>query len=142
MVKEASVPTLAERLQNTEWVLEDLHGQGMLDRIQITLQVGGGDRPSNSVAGSGGCNRYFSTAQFDDTGATESSQLVTFSGIGSTRMACLPAVMAQENHFFQALQTAQRLELEGAVLYLYSEGQEQPMRFTQRMSVIPAPNLE
>jgi len=142
MSKEALVPTLTERLRHTEWLLEDLNGQGVLDRIQITLQFGGGDSAAEAVAGSGGCNRYFSTVQFDDAGATESIQLVTFSRVGSTRMACLPAVMDQENRFFYALQAAQRIELAGAFLYLYSDGQEQPMRFTQMLPVIPALSLE
>lgn len=118
---------LADQLQQTDWLLEDLNGTGVVDGIQTTLQIA----EDNRIGGSGGCNRYFSSIQFNPDGATALSQTVTMDVVGSTQMACLPAVMDQEGRYFQSLQTAQRMELDGPYLYIYSEGQEQPMRFTQ-----------
>jgi len=128
---------LADSLQGTEWLLEDLNGTGVMDRVQTTLRFDEGDR----INGSGGCNRYFSGIQFSETGATATSQPVSIGAVGSTRMACPPAVMNQEDRFFESLQTAQRIEQDGPYLYIYSEGQEQPMRFTQLTTAQPIPGL-
>jgi heat shock protein HslJ len=124
----AAEETLANQLHNTEWILEDLNGTGVIDNLQTTIMFeAGGDR----INGNGGCNRYFSNIDFDEEGATATSQAVSLGMVGSTMMACPEALMDQEGRYFQALQTAQRIELDGPYLYIYSEGQEQPMRFTQ-----------
>lgn len=126
--------TLADQLQNTEWILEDLNGTGVIDNLQTTIMFeAGGDR----INGNGGCNRYFSGIDFDEEGATATSQTVDLGVVGSTMMACPEAIMDQEGRYFQSLQTAQRIELDGPYLYIYSEGQEQPMRFTQLTAAQP-----
>lgn len=124
----AAEETLADQLQNTEWILEDLNGTGVIDNLQTTIMFEeGGDR----INGNGGCNRYFSDIEFTSEGATATSQTVDLGMVGSTMMACPEAIMDQEGRYFQSLQTAQRIELDGPYLYIYSEGQDQPMRFTQ-----------
>ena len=45
-------PKAPPNLLNTEWLLEDLAGRGVLDRIQATLAFPG----PNKVAGNGSCN--------------------------------------------------------------------------------------
>ncbi|MBF2078057.1 MAG: META domain-containing protein, partial [Synechococcales cyanobacterium T60_A2020_003] len=79
---------------------------------------------SDRIVGSWGCNRYFG-------GLTTDEESISVGAIGSTRMACPPAVMDQEARFFQALSTANRIELDGPYLLVYSEGIDQPLRFTQ-----------
>ncbi|MBD1909661.1 MULTISPECIES: META domain-containing protein [unclassified Leptolyngbya] len=129
----AADPALADELLNTEWLLEDLNGTGVIDRVQTTLRFeGDGDR----INGSGGCNRYFSNILFNSENATATRQTVAIGAVGATEMACPPAVMDQESRFLQSLQTAQRIELDGPYLYVYSEDQEQPMRFTQTNELV------
>jgi len=129
---------LSDRLQQTEWILEDLNGTGVMDQVQTTLQF---DEEGDRISGSGGCNRYFSGIEFEEDGATATRQAISLEAIGSTRMACPPAVMDQESRYFQSLQTAQRIEWDGPYLFIYSEGQEQPMRFTQVNAAQPIPGL-
>lgn len=76
----------------------------------------------NRISGSGGCNRYFGSY-------TVTNNQITFSPLGSTRMMCGPNRMAQENHFLQALSTAERFERnDSELLITYAEG---ILRFVQ-----------
>jgi putative lipoprotein len=83
---------LQSPLSGTSWLAEDIGGRGVLDRAQttITFDTEGG------VAGSGGCNRYFGPV-------TLKGDSVSFGNLGATRMACVPALMDQEQRFFDAL---------------------------------------
>ncbi|HEV7261279.1 MAG TPA: META domain-containing protein [Bosea sp. (in: a-proteobacteria)] len=74
------------------WLLEDLRGAGVIDRLQSVLQIA----PDGRVSGSGGCNRMSGRATID--GAR-----ISFSPLAATRMACTPAAMDQESRFFVAL---------------------------------------
>ncbi|MGG6293377.1 META domain-containing protein [Leptolyngbya sp. AN02str] len=107
-------------LIDTEWLLEDLNGTGVLDNVQTTLRFAASDR----IVGRGGCNRYSGSMTMD-------GNTLAVGAIGSTKMACPPAVMDQEIRFFTALQAANRIEQEGPYLLVYSEGSEQPLKFTQ-----------
>jgi len=113
-----------ESLENTEWLLEDLGGRGVVDRIQTTIHFGDDGR----ITGSGGCNRYF--ADVEREGDLQ-NQSLSVGVIGSTQRMCPPAVMDQEGRFFQAMESAQMLRLDGPFLYIDSEGLEEPLRFTQ-----------
>jgi putative lipoprotein len=79
-------------LIGTSWLAEDIGGRGVIDNAQttITFDAEGG------VAGSGGCNRYFGPV-------TLKGDSVSFGNLGATRMACVPALMDQEQRFFDAL---------------------------------------
>lgn len=79
-------------LLGTSWLAEDIGGGGVLDRAQTTITFDAEGR----VAGSGGCNRYFGPV-------TIKGDTITFGDLGSTKMACVPALMAQERKFFDAL---------------------------------------
>jgi putative lipoprotein len=67
--------------------------------------------PDGRVAGSGGCNRYGGAGALADGKAT-------FGAIVSTRMACAPELMAQEQALFGALQKAARYEAKAGSLTL------------------------
>lgn len=117
---------LIDQLANTEWLLEDLAGTGIIDQAQTTLRFDG----TNAVSGRGACNRYRAaiTAQGD--------RLAVSPAI-STRMMCAPAVMDQEMRYLQALQAAQRISLEEEVLLVYGEGNDTPLRFSRLTSTDP-----
>ncbi|MBW4692542.1 MAG: META domain-containing protein [Lyngbya sp. HA4199-MV5] len=113
---------------DTEWFLEDLNGTGVVDNLQTTFRFNGRDR----VTGQGGCNRYTAQAQL-------MGDRFTVGAIASTKKLCPPAVMDQENRYFQALQTAERVSvsLNGTSLLVYSRGIEAPLRFTRLTAAKP-----
>jgi putative lipoprotein len=74
------------------WLAEDIRGGGIVDR-QTTLEI----RDDGSVSGSGGCNRYTSRAAIAETS-------IRFEPVAASTMACAPATMDQEVHFFAALE--------------------------------------
>lgn len=94
------------------WQVEDIDGGGIIDSSHITLQIA----DDMGISGSTGCNRYFGAV------AIAGSAFVA-DAIGSTRMACAPALMQQEQRFVQALQAVRRFELSGDFLLLYDESQ-------------------
>ena len=61
------------------------------ERLNVTLHMENGD-----AGGNGGCNSYFTSYEMDGFD-------VSFGPIGSTVMACLPAVMDVEQAFFANL---------------------------------------
>ena len=79
-------------LIGTSWLAEDIRGRGVIDNAQTTITFDGEGR----VAGSGGCNRYFGPVNIN-------GDAISFGNLGSTRMACVPALMDEERKFFDAL---------------------------------------
>jgi heat shock protein HslJ len=75
------------------------------------------------VSGRGGCNRYFGTS-------TTAGELLSVGALGSTKMACAPALMDQETRFFQALGSAERWTIDQrGMLLIHSAGADAPSRF-------------
>ena len=79
---------------------------------EATLTFGDDGR----VFGTTGCNRYFGSYDLDDDGD------LTLSQVGSTRMACPPAEMAQETRFLDALNGAERVVVTGDRMVLVTTG--------------------
>jgi putative lipoprotein len=73
------------------------------DGIQTILNIA----PDGAVSGTGGCNRMGGRA-------TISGGAITFGRIASTRMACAPAVMDQEDRFFAALEAVRTWRIDPA----------------------------
>jgi len=111
----------AQSLLGTEWILEDLGGAGMLDRVQATLAFPEAGR----VAGSSSCNRFAGSVEVGNG-------TIRFGQLASTRRACVPAVMDQEGKYLKALEGAERVAMEGPYLLIYSKGLEKPLRFTRK----------
>jgi heat shock protein HslJ len=107
-------------LSNSEWLLEDLNGNGVLDSVQATLTF----PEPGKAAGNGSCNRFFGPAEI--TGDS-----IKFGPLGSTRMACPEAIMNQETKYLQALQSAERFEWKDPYLLIYCKSLEKPLRFTR-----------
>jgi heat shock protein HslJ len=130
-----------KQLVNTEWLLEDLNGKGVIDNLQSTIKFMPPVKSSFStgqISGSGGCNRY--NADFKVRISKTNSQLPIQVGvIASTLMMCPPAIADQEQKFLDALGRSQRLKLDGSFLLIYADGIDQPLKFTQ-LTAKPAPN--
>jgi putative lipoprotein len=105
-------------LSGTTWLLEDLGGAGVLDRVEATLEF----PEVGKVAGKGSCNRFFGSVEI--SGAS-----ISFGPLGSTRMACMEAVMNQETKYLGALQGAERFRIDGTTLLVYARGLDRPLRF-------------
>ncbi|BCP54330.1 hypothetical protein K32_29470 [Kaistia sp. 32K] len=85
------------------WLAEDIRGGGVMDYLQTVLELG----PNGRVSGSGGCNRMSGQAKI-------AGDTIRFGAIASTRMACTPAAMNQEQKFFAALGEVRRWRVDGA----------------------------
>ena len=115
--QQQSTPSLLD----TEWLLEDLGGKGVLDRIQATLAF----PAPNKVAGNGSCNRFFGGVEIN-------GEAIKFDQLATTLMACpSEAISNQESNYLLALQGAERVVIDGPFLLIYSKGLDKPLRFTQ-----------
>jgi heat shock protein HslJ len=106
-------------LTGRTWRAETIMGRPVIDSSDSTITFEADGR----VHGQGGCNRYFGAA-------TIAGEQVSFGSIGSTKMACAPALMDQEAHFFQILESAERWSVdEHGMLLIHSAGADEPSRF-------------
>lgn len=106
---ESVTPDSIETITQRTWQVEDIDERGIVDRSMTTLEFSDEGR----VGGRGGCNRYFGTVEIDGDN-------MSFSALGSTRMACAPALMDQESRFFAALSDVARFEIDAeSFLNLY-----------------------
>ncbi|MBV9385220.1 MAG: META domain-containing protein [Chroococcidiopsidaceae cyanobacterium CP_BM_ER_R8_30] len=122
VVQSSSKPMTisAQQLMNTAWLLESLDGTSVLKGVQTTIRFNG----MNHISGQGGCNFYNAKAQLN-------GNRLTVGAVASTKKLCAPAVMNQENRYFQAIQNARRVSLEGKYLLIYSDGMNTPLQFTR-----------
>lgn len=115
----SAVP-LARSLQGTQWLLEDLSGRGVVDRLQSTLTF----PETGRVSGMAGCNNFMGSMSLD-------GNRVAFGQLATTRKACAPAVGDQEARYLEALSRAERIRQEGPFLYIDTAGSDKPLKFTQ-----------
>jgi heat shock protein HslJ len=101
-------------LRGHEWVVEDLDGGGIIDSSRISIEF---DAESGRVHGLASCNRY-------SAGYALGGEGLSFSGATATRRACAPALMHQEQKFFQILAGTYRFDIDatGALLLSGSAG--------------------
>lgn len=108
-------PAEAELTLYREWLLEDISGGGVIDRLQLTLQVA----EDGSVSGHGGCNRFAGQAEIGDDS-------LSFGPLAATRMACGEAQMNQEQKYFDALDKVASFSIDQATRKLVlSDGEGQ-----------------
>lgn len=85
--------------------------QAVLEIAPITLEF-----TPEGIGGNGGCNTYFGGFSFVEDG-------LTIDGVGSTLMACDPAIMEQETAYFTALGATNGYAVEGdQLLIFYGDG--------------------
>ena len=117
-------------LSNSAWLLEDLAGAGVLDRVQATLEF----PEQGRAGGQGSCNRFNGVVTVEDDS-------IRFGGIAATRKSCPEAVMRQESAYFAALQDAERFEIEDKTLRIFAKDRDAPLRFTSTgAAAAPAAN--
>ncbi len=89
------------------WLAEDIAGKGVIDDLQTTLEI----KPDGSYGGNGGCNTYRGKLKVQNGN-------IAFAPAAATRKMCAPAVMDQEQKFFDALGTVTSWKLENGILHL------------------------
>ncbi|RJG45741.1 YbaY family lipoprotein [Mesorhizobium sp. DCY119] len=114
MVKR-SMETEPPPIFRTTWLAEDIEGGGVIDDAQSTLKFD----PGGKISGRGACNSYFGKATIE--GST-----IKLGDIGSTFMACAPAIMDQEKKLFAALSKASsyRIDADGKMFLVDAEGRD------------------
>lgn len=114
--------TVDSPLQETRWQLTELNDANaagkQLDKAGIVFADDG-----TKVSGSDGCNRFFGEY-------TQQEESLSFSLMGSTRMACEEAVTF-DAPFYDALSRTTNYRIRGDILRLYN-GEGTTMRFKAR----------
>lgn len=116
-------PVLAQgSLVGSRWVAESIGSAGVIDRVQSRLEV----LAEGRIAGNSGCNA-FGGAGVLSNGAVKVGPLAT------TRKACPPAIMDQEQKFLAALGKAVRYEATsgGRMMILRDANGAELVRFTR-----------
>ena len=103
----------------SEWKLVSLNGGDLIEGKAITLIFS-----ETTIEGSGGCNTYGGSY-------TVSGESLNLSDVYWTEMACMEptGIMAQEQTYFEALNTTIRYRVGGDRLELYDEGGTQTLAF-------------
>ena len=106
-------------IEGSDWQLVTVGGAPAVAGKEATMAVSGG-----RVTGSGGCNRYRGTAEFD-------ASSIAFKPLAGTKMACEAAVMEQEARFHQAVEQAKAWRIDAATrkLSLLNDGGTVLIRF-------------
>jgi putative lipoprotein len=111
-------------IEGTAWLVEDIAGRGVIDRAQTTMSFDS----AGQVSGSGGCNRFTGAA-------TIAGQALTIGKLAATRRACVPALMDQEQKFFQAIEAVRRYSVDAnGLLHLEGANGEPLLRLVQMAS--------
>jgi heat shock protein HslJ len=109
-----------------EYIVEWIGERPLIDRSHLTLQL---DAEQQRVHGFAGCNQWFGNYRLD-------GERLSISHIASTRKACAPALMEQENRYLQALPKVERWDFsehgqlqlwpaEGAAIRLWPKSNNQ-----------------
>lgn len=85
--------TTENLLRGGEWVVEDIGGKGLIDSSHVSIVFMEGNR----VGGSSSCNNYSGEYQLNG------SEFTVGDNMASTRMACAPSLMNQEETFLKLL---------------------------------------
>jgi len=137
-----STSPLTSSLKGQEWLAERIDGDATIEPLPSLIiedmsakehdvtGEGRADLFTNryEVVGTGSCNRYFSTAVLD-----EENNKLQFSPLGMTFMACIDAVMHQENRFVNMMSHVRSYQIEeGGILYLMDEAGDRIARFSAK----------
>ena len=108
----ASAEEQMEQLMARGWKLVAIGGTGVESALAEDVEVTLVFTPDGRVAGSGGCNRYFSAVEFGEPGE------LLLGPVGSTMMACPQLIMVQEQLYLKAMQVVETYRLDGNRLEL------------------------
>ncbi len=93
------------QLAGPVWVAEYIHGTPVIDMTHTSMVF----TTDDSVAGSGGCNRFKGSYELKDG-------TISFSPLGSTMKMCPDAISDQEMRFFQSLVEPQAVSFKNGLL--------------------------
>ena len=101
------------------WTAQEIAGAPVTGEAPVTLQLGADGRAS----GRGGCNGFGGSY-------TLAGDALSFSPLAATRMACAPALMDQEQRYFDTLAKVTHYAVadDGALLLETAEGTEIRLR--------------
>jgi heat shock protein HslJ len=101
------------------WVAEEIAGTAAGAEAPVTLQLGA----DGNASGRGGCNGYGGPYSL-------AGDALHFGGLAATRMACAPALMDQEQRYFDTLAKVTHYAVadDGALLLETAEGKEIRLR--------------
>jgi len=110
-------------IRDVAWLAEDVDGGGVIDNAQTTLTI----NADGSANGSGGCNRFMTSATIDGS-------KLSFKPAAATRMMCPPALMDQEQKFFSALERTRSyaIDADTGKLLLHDEAGKTIARLSQK----------
>jgi len=121
---DTTIPKAARKplsLPGSEWRLVDLAGTPIVPDSKPTLAFPDVGR----VAGNGSCNRFTGNVSVE-------GDIIKVGALASTRMACMDNnISQQEDAYLKALQAATHFSYQYPYLLIYTEGFEQPLRFTR-----------
>jgi putative lipoprotein len=121
LMEPASTSTPKVDLVGGTWVAEDIDGAGVIDDAQSTVQFGNDGR----ISGRGACNGYSGTVDL------KGAQII-IGQLVSTKMACPPAVMDQENRFMAALQATRTYRMDEGDKLVFCDATGKPrLRFSR-----------
>lgn len=108
-------PLSPPELEGVTWKLTRLaRNEEVPDGVRITARFKNG-----KVSGNAGCNRYFAPVTGKEPGQLDIGL------VGSTKMACPPAIMQIEDRYLRALQQVQRFSfVSGQLALTYEDGGE------------------
>ncbi len=98
-------------LLSGEWMVEDIGGGGVIDNSHVTLSFSADGR----LAGLGTCNNYSAAYTLGPEG-------LSIGPVAATKKACPPALMTQEQKFFQMLTKTQRFQIDETGALILSGG--------------------
>ncbi|WP_146455556.1 META domain-containing protein [Rubripirellula tenax] len=105
-----------------EWLVEDIAGKGVVDRVQTTVNFSA----DGTASGSTGVNRYSGKADID-------GNKLTFGSLATTRMAGPAALMDQEQRFLTAAETIVAFEFgEPGIVYFLDNNANRAMKLSKK----------
>lgn len=105
-------------LAGVEWIVQEIGGAGLVENAEVTLEF---DAVTRRLAGRSGCNRYNAAFELSGEG-------LSIGPAASTRMACAPDLMAQEQRFLADLQRISRFDIDpSGALLLFANDQQDPL---------------
>jgi heat shock protein HslJ len=119
-----SLKTTGSGLENIDWQLQRYLGESgemtqVLPKTTVDAQFSNGQ-----IGGSAGCNRYFGPYT---TG--ENNRLTFASEIGSTQMACPPAIARQEQRYFALLSLVTAWQRDDDSLLLFGNDRQPILKY-------------
>jgi putative lipoprotein len=120
----AGPDTPSKFLFGTTWFVQQIDADDIIDGVGPLLVI----RSAGHVAGSGGCNSFSGPV-------TIKGDAITFGALATTEMACTPALMNQEQKFFDALAATRLYRTRGPYLMLYDDAGTVRVKLIARVRV-------